>query len=144
MAQVLNFVKFLRTPLLYNTSRQLLLTDICFQRSIEWVTPTVTYADLVQTHIEEPVTYLRCRSSRPELFCKEGVIRNFTKFTEKHLRQSIFFNEVAGLMSTTLLKKRIWHRCFPVNFVKFLRTPCSVEQLRWLLLLTELFCEDRG
>ena len=23
----------------------------------------------------------------------------------------------------TLLKKRPWHRCFPVNFVKFLRTP---------------------
>ena len=23
----------------------------------------------------------------------------------------------------TLLKKRLWHRCFPVNFVKFLRTP---------------------
>ena len=21
----------------------------------------------------------------------------------------------------TLLKKRLWHRCFPVNFVKFLR-----------------------
>ena len=21
------------------------------------------------------------------------------------------------------LKKRLWHRCFPVNFVKFLRTP---------------------
>ena len=23
---------------------------------------------------------------------------------------------------TTLLKKRLWHRCFPVNFLKFLRT----------------------
>ena len=23
----------------------------------------------------------------------------------------------------TLLKKRLWHRCFPLNFVKFLRTP---------------------
>ena len=25
----------------------------------------------------------------------------------------------------TLLKKRLWHRCFPVNFAKFLRTPFS-------------------
>ena len=25
--------------------------------------------------------------------------------------------------SATLLKKRLWHRCFPVTFVKFLRTP---------------------
>ena len=29
----------------------------------------------------------------------------------------------------TLLKKRLWHRCFPVNFVKFLRTPFLTEHL---------------
>ena len=27
------------------------------------------------------------------------------------------------LRSATSLKKRLWHGCFPVNFVKFLRTP---------------------
>ena len=27
------------------------------------------------------------------------------------------------LRPATLLKKRLWHRRFPVNFVKFLRTP---------------------
>ena len=35
------------------------------------------------------------RSSRPELFCKKGVLRNFTKFTRKHLCQILFFNKVA-------------------------------------------------
>ena len=25
-------------------------------------------------------------------------------------------------MPATLLKKRLWHRCFPVEFAKFLRT----------------------
>ena len=34
----------------------------------------------------------------------------------------------------TLLKKRLWHRCLPVNFAKFLRTPFLTEHLRWLLL----------
>ena len=29
----------------------------------------------------------------------------------------------------TLLKKRLWHRCFPVNFAKFLRTPYFTEHL---------------
>ena len=29
-----------------------------------------------------------CRSSHPELFCKKGALRNFTKFTGKHLCQS--------------------------------------------------------
>ena len=41
-----------------------------------------------------------------------------------------FFNKVKGLEPLALLKKRLWHRCFPVNFVKFLRTPFFTEQLR--------------
>ena len=39
-----------------------------------------------------------------------------------------------GLRPATLLKKRLWHRCFPVNFAKFLRTPFPTEHLWWLLL----------
>ena len=38
------------------------------------------------------------------------------------------------LRRATLLKKRLWHRCFPMNFAKFLRTPFLTERLRWLLL----------
>ena len=34
--------------------------------------------------------------------------------------KKVFFNKVAGLRLATLLKKRIWHWCFPVNFTKFL------------------------
>ena len=74
------------------------------------------------------------KSSRSEVFCKKGVLRNFTKFTGKHRRQSLFFNKVAGLRPVTLLKKRPWHRCFPVNFVKLLRTPFIIEHHWWLLL----------
>ena len=36
--------------------------------------------------------------------------------------------------SAILLKKRLWHRCFPVNFVKSLRTLISIEHLWWMLL----------
>ena len=32
-------------------------------------------------------------------------------------------NSCVGLRPATLLKKRLQHRCFPVNFVKYLRTP---------------------
>ena len=31
----------------------------------------------------------------------------------------VFFNKVAGLRPATLLKKRLWQGCFPVNFAKF-------------------------
>ena len=34
-----------------------------------------------------------------------------------------FFNNVAGLWPAILLKKRLWRRCFLVNFAKFLKTP---------------------
>ena len=36
---------------------------------------------------------------------KNVVLRNFTKFTGKHLCQSLFFNKVAGFRPVTLLKK---------------------------------------
>ena len=50
------------------------------------------------------------RSSRPEVFCEKGVLRNFAKFTGKHL----------------------------CKFAKFLRIPFLTEHLLWLLL-HELF-----
>ena len=56
------------------------------------------------------------------------------KFTGKHLCQSLFFNKVVGLRPATLFKKRLWHRYFPVNFVKFLRIAFFIEHLWWLLL----------
>ena len=58
-----------------------------------------------------------------EVFYKKEVLKNFVKFIAKHLCQSLFFTKVAGLRAATLLKKRLWHRCFPVNSAKFVRTP---------------------
>ena len=51
-----------------------------------------------------------------------GVLKIFAKFTGKHLCQGLVFNKFASLRPATLFKKRLWHRCFPVNFAKFLRT----------------------
>ena len=48
---------------------------------------------------------------------KKVVLKNFAKFTEKHQRQSLFFNKVAGLRPE-----------------KFLKTPFFIEHLWWLLL----------
>ena len=79
------------------------------------------------------------RSSHQRCSMKKGGLRNFTKFTGKHLCQSLFFNKVAGLRPATLFK-RPWHRCFPVNFAKFLRTPVLTEHLRWLLLYKKFLC----
>ena len=63
------------------------------------------------------------RSSRQWVFCRKGALGKFSKFIEKHLCQSFFFNKVAGLRPANLLKKRPWHMYFPVSFAKLLRTP---------------------
>ena len=58
----------------------------------------------------------------------------FTKFIGKNLSQGLFFDKFAGIKPETSLKKRLWHRSFPENFAKFLRTSFLTEHLRWLLL----------
>ena len=85
------------------------------------------------------------RSSHQRCSLKKVFLKNFTKFTGKHLCWSLFFNRVSGLRPATLLKKRLQQRCFPVNFATFLRTPSLQNTSRKLLLfpihLTVSFCE---
>ena len=66
--------------------------------------------------------YCLLRSSRLEVFWKKGVLRNFAKFTGKHLCQSLFFNNVAGLKNT-FFTEHLWvtsSRAFFVQCVKAL------------------------
>ena len=65
---------------------------------------------------------LKIQNQPPEMFYKKGGLENFAKFTGKYLCQSLFFNKLAGLRPAILLKKGLWHKCFSVNFAKFLRT----------------------
>ena len=48
------------------------------------------------------------KSSRSEVFCKKGVLRNFTKFLGKHLCQSLFFNKVTGSGLNTFFYVFFW------------------------------------
>ena len=110
--------------LLINVKRLLIYLWIYLKRLIHLMSKWVWFSFSV----------MKNRSSRPENFYKKGVLRNFTKLTGEHLCQGLFFNKVAGLRPATRLEKRLWHRCFPVNFVKFLRTPFYIKHLWWLLL----------
>ena len=65
-----------------------------------------------------------------------------TRSVLKDLCQSLLFNKVSGLRPATSLRKRLWHRCFPLNFAKFLRTLFLTENLRWLLLWLETYTTD--
>ena len=82
--------------------------------------------------------YFNVGSSRPEVFCKKSVLRNFAKFTVKHLRQSLFFNKVAGpehllvtasVMSNILEFKIYGPRAtFMNNFLKSLLINCRRQR----------------
>ena len=78
------------------------------------------------------VKNLSCsRSRHRRCSVRKGVLRNVTISA---VPESLF-NKVAGLRPATLLKKRLWHRCFPVNFAKFLRTRFLHNTSGRLLLL---------
>ena len=59
-------------------------------------------------------TFLRrnFRSSRPEVFCKTGVLKNFAKLTGKHLCQSLSFNKVASQRQQVLF----YNNCFIIQW----------------------------
>ena len=66
-----------------------------------------------------------------------SVKKLFLKISQ--ISQEITCARVSFLMKlpswpATSLKKRLWHRCFPLNFEKFLRTTIFIEHLWWLLL----------
>ena len=109
-----------------------------FQEHVFYGTALVVTSDICLKLIQ----YYFYRSSYTEVLCTKSVLKNFAKFTGKHLCKSLFVNKVAGLelfakivngwkpltiftkssRPATLLTKRLLHRCFPVNFAKFLRT----------------------
>ena len=73
--------------------------------------------------------YSCCISSRPEvLICKKGVLKNFAKFTGKHLCQSFFLN-----------KKETLTQVLSCEFCEIFKNNFFIEHLRWLLLLLKTF-----
>ena len=72
----------------------------------------------------------------PEVFCKKRCSLKFRKFHRKTLK--FLFSKVAGLRPATLIKKRLQHSCFPMEFAKFLRTPI-LKNISGRLLLKGLF-----
>ena len=72
------------------------------------------------SNLNTKITEIRMNgSSHQRCSLKNIFLRNSAKLTKKHLCQSLFFNKVAGVRAATVLKKRLWHRCFPVSLAKF-------------------------
>ena len=61
---------------------------------------------------------------------KEVSLKNFAIFTEKRLCWSLFLNKFAGLRACNFIKKRLQHRCSPVNHCKIFQNICERQLLR--------------
>ena len=59
-------------------------------------------------------------SSRPEVFCKNVVHKDFVNFTENACVRVLFLIKSQGETCNFVKKKRLWHRSFSLNFAKFL------------------------
>ena len=70
-----------------------------------------------------------CKSSHQRSSVKKGVLRNFTKFTGKHLRQSLFFNKVAG-GACNFIKKETRAQVFSCEFCEIFKNTFFTEHLR--------------
>ena len=60
---------------------------------------------------------------------KKCVLKNFTKFTRKHLRQSLFLNEAAGQDPETLLKKETLAQALCCEFCEVFKNTVFTEYL---------------
>ena len=74
-----------------------------------------------------------CRSSRPEVFCKKDVLRNFAKFTGNNTCARVSFLIKLQASACNFSKKEALPQVFSCEFCK--RTPFHTEHLRWLLFL---------
>ena len=61
------------------------------------------------------------------------LLKSLQKFKGKYLCWSSFLKKLQ-VRSAILFKKKLWHRFFSGNFVKFLGISILTEHLQWLLL----------
>ena len=74
------------------------------------------------------------RSSRSVVFYEKGVLKNFAKFTTKHLCWSLFFIKTTGVMPGTISKKEAPTHVFSCEFYEFIKNTFFIEHPWWLLL----------
>ena len=82
--------------------------------------PSVSESKKKKISINHPEFRLITRSHR-RCSLRKDLLRNFAKFTRKHLYQ------------------RLWRRCFPVNFAKYLKT-LFLQNTSERVLLTLYWC----
>ena len=79
------------------------------------------------------VSFLIDRSSQQGCSVKKGVLKNFAKFTGKHLCQSLFLNKVVGA-ACNFMKKETLAQMLSCEFCKIFKNTFLQNTSGWLLL----------
>ena len=82
--------------------------------------PAFMWSDIVFKSITNNIWNGPFRSSRPEVSCEKGVLRNFAKFTAKHLCRNFFFNKACNF-----IKKETLAQVFSCEFCEISKNTFS-------------------
>ena len=96
------FVKFISVIFCYAKGRNLSVT------ALSWFASDTAQ---IFVHLSLHIIY---RSSRPEVFLRNGVLKICSKFTGEHPYRSVIFK---------FIEITLWHGCSPVNLLYVFRTP---------------------
>ena len=78
------------------------------------------------------ITYFHAQKQPPEvfLFYKKGVLRNFARFTEKHLCQSLFLLKFIRPQACNFIKKETLTQVFSCEFCEIFKNSLFTEHLQ--------------
>ena len=101
----------------------------CFNKETQTQLFSCDFYEFLLDSLTHFIPFPKVQKRSPRSVLSKKCSEKFRKFYRKTPVPESFFNKVVGLKPATLLKKRLWYRCFPVNFVKFLRTLFFTEHL---------------
>ena len=64
------------------------------------------------------LAFFKSKSSHRRCSVKKNEFLKTLQNSQESICARVFLSKVAGLRPATLLKKRLWDRCFPLNFAK--------------------------
>ena len=111
--------------------------NILWLSPINWLTlkscTQITFYLSLKTFFWKNYYWQKCQWLRKNsVFLLKKVFLKISQNSQENTCARISF--LIKLQASTLLKKRLWHSCFPVNIAKFLRPPFFTEHLRTVFL----------
>ena len=134
MWSAVNLLHIFRTPFRKNNSRRVLLykNGRRGRDSFSLATSIMETLSLLKDKVQKKRAFLRCHD--PKDWSMEALDNACVYVCVCGYRSSCQRCSVRKSVPAILLRKRLWHRCFPVNFATFLTTTFHKEHLWWLLL----------